>query len=59
LVEKISRLPSERVAEVSDFVEFLLARESDRGLTRDAARLAEPSFQDVWDNPEDSIYDDV
>ena len=57
LMEKIRALPPERVHEVEDFVDFLKLRDEDRRLIREAAKLSEKAFQDVWDNPEDAAYD--
>ena len=57
LLEKISRLPPERVAEVEDFVDFLSQRDTDRQLVAAAGRASEPAFAKVWDNPEDAVYD--
>ncbi len=57
LMEKIQALPPERVHEVEDFVDFLKLRDEDRQLIREAARLSEKTFRDVWDNPEDAAYD--
>ncbi len=57
LLEKIRRLPPERVAEVEDFVDFLCQRLQDRALTRAAAHLSERAFDRVWQNPDDADYD--
>jgi hypothetical protein len=57
LLEKISRLPPERVAEVEDFVDFITHREIDRELVRTAARASEAAFSKAWSNPEDDVYD--
>lgn len=57
LIEKIEHLPPERQAEVEDFVEFLSLKDQDRGLVRAAARASAPSFQKVWENPDDAAYD--
>ncbi len=57
LIDKIKRLPPERMAEVEDFVDFLRARESERGLTRAATRASDASFAAVWENDEDAAYD--
>jgi hypothetical protein len=63
ILEKLRSLSPERIAAVFDFVEFLYQKEhqepSDRQLTQAATRLAQPSFQAVWNNPEDAIYDDL
>lgn len=57
LIEKISGLPLERIAEVEDFVDFIRQRDQDQGLTRAAAGVSGPAFAAVWDNPEDAAYD--
>jgi hypothetical protein len=44
------------VAEVEDFVEFLVQRD-DRHLTQAATKLAEKAFRKVWNNPADAAYD--
>jgi Protein of unknown function (DUF2281) len=57
LIEKISQLPPQRMAELEDFVDFLRAREGDPLLARGAAKASEPSFAAVWDNDQDAAYD--
>ena len=59
LIQKLRDLPPERLAEVEDFVDFLRQRDDDRHLTQAAARLSGASFQKVWDNDEDAVYDDL
>jgi hypothetical protein len=58
LIEKIKSLPPERVAEVEDFVDFIAQRD-ERRLVQAAAKLSEESFRQVWDNEEDSVYDQL
>ena len=57
LIDKIAALPSERIAEVEDFVDFLRLRDQDRALSRAAAAASAPAFAAVWENPEDDVYD--
>ena len=57
LLEKIRTLPPERVIEVEDFIDFLRHRNEDRRLTMAASKLSEKVFHDIWDNPEDAVYD--
>ncbi len=57
LIQKLQRLPAQRLAEVEDFVDFLQAREEDRQLVQAAAKAAEARFAAVWDNDEDAAYD--
>jgi hypothetical protein len=58
LIEKIKSLSPERVAEVEDFVDFIAQRD-ERRLVQAAAKLSEESFRQVWDNEEDSVYDQL
>ncbi len=57
LLEKIRRLPPEKIAEVQDFIEFLRTRASEDRLRRSMMGLAEPAFARVWDNDDDAAYD--
>ena len=57
LIEKIRSLPPEKAAEVEDFVDFLRQRSDENRLSQAAAKLSEEAFAEVWDNPEDAVYD--
>ncbi|MEQ1619463.1 MAG: hypothetical protein ABL883_14105 [Terricaulis sp.] len=57
LIKKIGALPSERIAEVEDFVDFIRARDSDRALAHASLTASESAFAQVWSNPEDDAYD--
>ena len=57
LIEKLRRLPPERIAEVEDFVDFLQSRDETRELTRVAMKSSEVAFAKVWDNEDDAAYD--
>lgn len=59
ILDKLQRLSPEKIAEVEDFVDFLQQRELEEQMIKAAARLAEPSFQKVWDNSEDEVYDRI
>ena len=56
LFEKISALPSDRLAEIEDF-DFISARERERALSRAALRASAPALAAVWDDPENDVYD--
>ncbi|MDX6611509.1 MAG: hypothetical protein QOD75_695 [Blastocatellia bacterium] len=56
LIEKIKALPPDKIAEVVDFVEFLVHRD-DRLTIEAASKLSEQVFAQVWDNPDDAEYD--
>ncbi|MBA5866648.1 MAG: toxin-antitoxin system, antitoxin component, Xre family protein [Nitrospira sp. CR1.3] len=58
LLEKLRKLPPERLAQVEDFVDFLAHSQADeRGLTHAAGQLATAAFTRGWDNPADADYD--
>jgi len=57
LIEKILQLPPTRLAEVTDFVDFLRSRENDRALVPAATQTSVASFAAVWDNDADAVYD--
>jgi Protein of unknown function (DUF2281) len=58
LFEKIKVLPPQKIAEVVDFVDFLMQRE-DQKLVQSAMKLSENALSKVWDNDEDAIYDEL
>ena len=59
LIEKIRSLSPEKAAEVEDFVDLLRLREEEAHWTQAAARRSEEVFAEVWDNPEDAVYDEI
>ena len=59
LIEKINTLPTNRIAEVEDFVDFIRQRDQDRSLVRAARAASAPAFAAVWSNPEDDAYDAI
>lgn len=56
-MEKLSRLPPERVAEGEDFIDFIAQRDTDRQIVRAAAAASEAAFAKGWANAEDDVYD--
>ena len=61
LLDKISKLSSEKIIEVEDFIDFLHQRQNDadQNLALDASKISEASFSKVWDNTEDTEYDNL
>lgn len=57
LLEKLRSLTAERMAEVEDFVDFLKARDEERGVTRAAGSLTEEPLRKIWENADDADYD--
>jgi hypothetical protein len=59
IIEKIRALPPSQKIEVEDFIDFLSQRRDDRQTVLEATQLAESSFAQIWDNPEDAAYDNL
>ena len=57
LIEKIRRLPEDKLVEVEDFVDLLRERQEERRLAQAVAGASEAAFAKVWDNPDDAEYD--
>ncbi|HXZ68785.1 MAG TPA: toxin-antitoxin system, antitoxin component, Xre family protein [Alphaproteobacteria bacterium] len=57
LIEKIKALSAERLAEVEDFIDFIVSRDKEGALVRAAGQASADSFAAVWSNPEDDVYD--
>lgn len=57
ILEKLRRLPPDRVAEVEDFVDFLSQRDEGQALAEAATRLSERAFARIWDQSDDADYD--
>ena len=57
LTEKIQSLSAEQIVEVDDFVEFIRLRGQERGLTQAVSAISAPTFEAVWNNPGDAVYD--
>lgn len=59
IINKLDTLPPSQQKEVEDFIDFLCYKNQQRSLTQEAMKLSEPAFKRVWDNEEDSIYDQL
>lgn len=57
MLEKLEHLSPERLAEVEDFIDFLNQRDQEKRLRQDYAQASEDTFNKVWDNEDDAIYD--
>ena len=57
LIEKIQSLSEDKVEEIVDFIDFLYSKQQHQALTKAMSKLAEPSFEKIWDNPVDAQYD--
>lgn len=57
VVEKLQRLPPERVSEVADFIDFLSSRNRDAALVTAAQAASEAGLKAIWANDDDAAYD--
>lgn len=57
LIEKISRLPADKISLVENFVNSLLAEAEGINLTQEFTQLSELALAKIWDNLEDAEYD--
>ena len=55
--KEIDGLPEDILAEVFDFIQFLESKRERNLLVRSSEELSTKSFQRIWDNEEDAIYD--
>jgi mRNA-degrading endonuclease RelE of RelBE toxin-antitoxin system len=59
LKREIDSLPEEILKEIYDFVKFLEFKSEKEMLAKVSQRLSESSFQKIWDNEEDAVYDSL
>ena len=57
--KEIDKLPEDVLAEVFDFIQFLESKRERDLLIRSSQELSTASFQKIWDNEEDAVYDTV
>ncbi len=56
LIEKIKHLSPQQQAEVESFVDFLTQKDEQK-LVQTATKMSEKSFEKIWDNEQDAVYD--
>ena len=57
--KEIDKLPEDVLAEVFDFIKFLESKRERDLLVKSSQELSTSSFQRIWDNEEDAVYDTV
>ena len=55
--KEIDRLPEDVLTEVFDFIQFLESKKAKDLLVKSSQELSTSSFQRIWDNEEDAVYD--
>lgn len=56
---EIEKLPENMLIEVYDFVRFLEIKKERETYVRTSQELSKPSFEKIWGNEEDSVYDNL
>ena len=59
VIEKLDRLSVEQIQQVEQFIDSLQENDLDNRLVFASSKLAESSFEQVWNNDEDAEYDDL
>jgi len=57
--KEIEKIPDNLAQEVYDFILFLENKKEKNNLTKASQELSTVSFQKIWDNEEDAIYDSL
>lgn len=57
--KEIDKLPEDLLPEVIDFIQFLENKRERIMIAKTSQDLSTASFQKIWDNEEDTIYDSL
>ncbi len=57
--KEIDKLPDDVLGEILDFIQFVETKRERDLLTKSSQALSADSFQRIWDNEEDAVYDEV
>ena len=56
---EIDKLSENLLHEVLDFIQFLEIKKEKMLLVKASQEMSQPSFERVWDNEEDAVYDSL
>jgi hypothetical protein len=56
---EIDRVPEEILPEIFNFIQFLELKKEKDVLAKAFQNLSEKSFDKIWDNDEDAVYDEL
>ena len=57
--KEIDKLPENLLPEVFDFIQFLESKRERIMIAKASQDLSTASFQKIWDNEEDTMYDNL
>ena len=56
---EIEKLPENLLAEVFDFIQFLEMKKEKNLLAKTSQKWSTASFEKIWDDKEDAVYDSL
>lgn len=59
IINEIDKLPENLLAEILDFIQFLENKKEKSLFAKASQELSTASFQKIWDNEEDAVYDSL
>lgn len=59
IIEKLRQLSPLQIAEIEELIDQLCQKTQEYEISVMFAQVSEPSFEQVWDNPEDAAYDSL
>jgi hypothetical protein len=57
--KEIDKLPEDLLVEVFDFIQFLESKRKKTSLAKVSQGMSMTSFEKIWDNKEDAVYDSL
>lgn len=57
--DELERLPDNLLSEVLDFIQFIESKKERTLLAKASQELSMPSFEKIWNNDEDAVYDSL
>lgn len=59
ILKKVRKLSAEQILQLEMFIDSLQEQEINSQLVSASKKMSEPSFNKVWHNSEDSVYDEL
>ena len=59
MYNKLSHLSENKLEEVNDFIDFLISKKEDANMRDIYSKASLSSFNQVWDNKEDDVYNEL
>ena len=57
--DEIDKIPDDILPEILDFIQFLELKKEKVMLAKACQNLSNRSFDKIWDNDEDAVYDEL